>query len=106
MGPAEAGFLERAARREGGLVLAVAERGFLVLVGALLGLLGWDRAAAAVLDVMVDGAFDDDALCEESDLGMGLGLGSRRAIVFWYFCSASLRDSMLAIHSFPWHSGS
>ena len=66
---------------------------------------GWERTAAADLDISVDGPFDNAGFLTMGWV-CGLGVADRAARVFWYFSSAARRFSMLAVHSISIHSGS
>lgn len=91
------GFLERGAM-EGALAVVV-ERGFLAFVRAIaVGLFDWDRAVAALWEVRVEGPFE---ICTFWETVLASSSGSREAIVFLYFSSASFLAILLAIHSVP-----
>jgi len=97
------GFLERGTR-EGSLLAVVVEKGILAFVGAVVeSLFERERAEAAVLEVRVEGPSEVGAVWE---VGLEIGLGSREAMVLSYFSCASSFASVLAVHSFPGHSGS
>ena len=73
------GFLERGAR-ERGLLVVVPGTGLPALIGAVtVGLFGWDSAAAAVLELIVEGPFRGGAFC---DAVLDSKFSSKRAIVF------------------------
>jgi len=91
------GFLERGAME--GVLAVVVEKGFLAFVRAIaVGLFDWDRAVAAFWESRVEGPFE---VCTFGEAVLAFGSGSREAIVFLYFSSASFLAALLAIHSLP-----
>lgn len=62
-----------------------------------------ERAAAADLDVRVDGPLETGFLAWRF---CGFGLVDKAAMLFWYFSSAARLFSMLTEHSISVHSGS